>query len=103
MSKVSAIAKLTAAPGKRDELVAALSALVDAAQDEVGTEMYVLHQDANEPAVVWVYELYADGDAFAAHSSSDAMKALGPKLASLLGGPFELHLTEPVRAKGIAV
>jgi quinol monooxygenase YgiN len=50
---------------------------------------------------VWFYELYRDGDALAAHGGSEAMKAMGPPLASLLAGRPELTFLTPVRAKGL--
>ena len=103
MSKVAVIAKLTAAPGKRDEVVAALSGVADAVNDEPGTEVYALHFDAGDQDVVWFFELYRDNDALSAHAGSAAMKAAGPELGQLLGGPAELHLLQPVRAKGLAI
>src|SRR3954471_21077342 len=62
MSKTAILAKLTAQPGKRDELVEALGPLVEAVDQEPGTELYVLHTSATEPDVVWFYELYTDQD-----------------------------------------
>ena len=40
MSKISLIARLTAAEGKREELVAALHAPVGEADEEAGLEVY---------------------------------------------------------------
>ena len=77
MPKVAAIAKLTAAEGQRDALVKVMDQLIDAAADEAGTEIYVLHLVAKNQDVIWFYELYTDNDALAAHSSSDTMKAIG--------------------------
>jgi quinol monooxygenase YgiN len=102
MAKVALVAKMTAAPGKRDELVEAFGSLYDAVAAEEGTEVYALHLDAADADVVWFYELYRDGDALAAHGGSEAMKAMGPPLASLLAGRPELTFLTPVRAKGLA-
>ena len=101
MAKVAMVAKMTAAAGKRDELVEALGSLSDAVAEEEGTEIYALHLDAADADVVWFYELYRDGDALAAHGGSEAMKAIGPQLASLLAGRPELIFLTPVRAKGL--
>jgi quinol monooxygenase YgiN len=101
MTKVALVAKMTAAPGKRHELVEAFGALFDAVAGEEGTEVYALHLDGGNEDVVWFYELYQDMDALTAHGTSDAMKAMGPQFASLLAGAPELSFLTPVRAKGL--
>lgn len=103
MSKVAVVAKLTAKDGQRSELVKAFDGMFDAVEAEPETEIYVLHEDAGDPNVVWFFELYADQDALSAHSTSDAMKAAGPVLGGLLAGRPEIFLMHPVRAKGVAV
>ena len=45
-------------------------------------------------------ELYADADALAAHSGSDAMAAASPALGELIA-EAELVIGEPVLAKGV--
>jgi len=100
--KHSAIVKLTAKPGRRDEIAAAFveaRPLVDA---EVGTEQYSLHLDGADPDVAWVVEVYTDKAAFEAHSSGAVLASLGAALGDALAkGGFELHLTTPVPGKGI--
>jgi len=103
MAKVAAVVRLTAAPGKRGELIATLGALVKAVAGEPGTEVYAMHTERDSPDAVWFYELYADDAAFATHSGSDAMKEVGPKLAGLVAGAFEIHMLEPVAGKGLAL
>lgn len=49
MSEVAYIAWLTAADGKRDEAIAALGRLVDAAESEPGTLHYVLYARHDRP------------------------------------------------------
>ncbi|HTN80028.1 MAG TPA: putative quinol monooxygenase [Acidimicrobiales bacterium] len=101
MSKVAAIAKLTAQSGKRDELVTAFKPLLDAVQSEEGTLVYILHKDNRDEDVLWFYEVYTDDAALSAHSTSDAMKSVGPALAPLLAGRPEMHLLSPVSSKGL--
>ena len=103
MSKTAIIAKLTAQSGKRDELVEALTSLVDAVAGEQGTELYILNESETEPDVVWFYELYTDQDALKVHSGSEAMKQVGGRLAGLLAGRPELIPVTPRCAKGIQV
>jgi quinol monooxygenase YgiN len=101
MSKVSAIVKLTAQAGKRDELASAFKVLLDAVESEAGTLTYILHSDNREDDVLWFYELYTDNDAFAAHGASETMKAVGPSLAPLLAGRPEMHIVTPIGGKGL--
>jgi quinol monooxygenase YgiN len=101
MSNVAVLAKITAQPGKRDEVVAALSPMVDAVKDEPGTLVYAMHTDNAEADVIWFYEVYDSQDSLAAHSGSQAMKEAGGRLAGLVGGRPELFMLTPVAAKGI--
>ncbi len=100
---VAVIAKFTTAPGKRDEVVDALREIVAAARDEPGTLIYSMHVDKAAEDVIWFYELYTDDAALAAHGGSEAMKAVGPKLAGKTAGRAELFLLDPVEAKGLPV
>jgi quinol monooxygenase YgiN len=102
MTKVALVAKMTAAEGKRDELVEAFGSLYDAVAKEDGTEIYALHVDSGSADVVWFYELYRDMEALTAHGTSEAMQAIGPQLSSLLAGRPELTVLTPVRAKGLS-
>ena len=101
MSKVSVIAKLTAQPGKRDELVKALQVLLDNSETEAGTEVYVLHTDNKDENVLWFYERYADQAAVDAHMKSETFRGAGPTLAPLLAGRSELSFLTPVGGKGL--
>ena len=103
MAKTALLAKMTAQPGKRAELVEAMMPLVEAVRQEPGTELYVLHESSSEPDVVWFYELYTDQDALKAHASSETMKEAGGRLAGLLAGRPELIPVTPRRAAGIAL
>ncbi len=103
MSEVAYIARLTAAEGKRDEAIAALGRLVDAAESEPGTLQYVLYADTADPAGIWLTELYADEAALEAHMSSPAMAEAVGSLGGLLGGPADLRRVEIVKRKGDAV
>jgi quinol monooxygenase YgiN len=53
--------------------------------------------------VVFFYELYADEDAFKAHSSGEALKAVFPKLGGLVAGPPDMVIGTPRNAKGISL
>lgn len=97
---LAVFATLRAAPGRRDELVAALEAGFPAVEAEEGTLVYALHTDATDADLVHYYELYASREAFDLHAAG-AGEALAD-LAPLLGGRPELTFAHPVRAKGLA-
>ena len=99
--RIAVIAKLTAAPGKRAELVDALQAALATARAEAGTVYYVLHEDAADADGLWMYELYTDQVALDSHMGSDAFKALGPAIGALLGAAPELTLLKPIGGKGV--
>ena len=48
-------------------------------ENEPGTLMYILHEDAEDDDVLWFYEQYDRQAAFDAHGTSDAMKATRPE------------------------
>jgi quinol monooxygenase YgiN len=99
MSKVALVARFKAKEGKAEELIAAFGPVLAQAGKEPGTLLYALNRSKDDPNLFWVCELYADGDAFAAHSGSDAMAAATPVLGELIA-ESELIIGEPVSAAG---
>ncbi len=94
MSKPSIFAKLTAKPGKRDEVVAAFEKMAAAVADEPGTLVYSVNLDNADENALWIFELYTDDEALAAHSSSPAMATLFGDIGQLLGeGPLLVATT----------
>jgi (4S)-4-hydroxy-5-phosphonooxypentane-2,3-dione isomerase len=100
MPKVALVARFKAREGKAEELIAAFRPVFEQAEKEPGTLLYALHRSKEDPDLFWVSELYADDDAFAAHSGSDAMAAATPALGELIA-EAELIMGEPVCAKGL--
>ncbi len=103
MSKLSLIAKLTAADGKADELAAALQQLIAASEEEPGLEVYSAHRDNADGNVFYFFELYTDQAAYDVHGKGDAMKTAMGAVGGLLGGRPEISILTPVAAKGLAV
>ncbi len=99
--QVAVMAKVPAAPGKRDDLIAALQGALDTARGESGTIQYILHADAKDPDAVWFYELYVDQASLDAHMGTDAFKALGGVIGPFLGGRPELTFMTPLGGKGL--
>ena len=103
MSKISLIAKITAAEGKAEELEAVMANLIAAAEEEAGLEVYSAHADRNEPGVFYFFELYQGEDALKVHGKGDAMKATMGAMGSLLGGRPEVTMLDPIVAKGLSL
>lgn len=101
MSMISVVAKLTVQDGKRGEVVDGLAPMMDHVESEDGTLVYLLMEDAADENVIWLYEQYADQDAFQGHGASDQMKALGAAIGGHLAAPPELHFCTPLRGKGL--
>jgi quinol monooxygenase YgiN len=100
VSGPAVIAKITAQPGKRDDLVAGLKGLLDAVEAEPGTLSYVLHTDDTDPDTVWFYERYESQEALEAHRTSEAMKTVGLALREVAAGRPEITVVTPVGGKG---
>jgi quinol monooxygenase YgiN len=102
MAQVAMLARLRAKEGKGDELVAAFRPLFEQAATEPGTLLYVMNRSKDHADEFWVSELYADDEAFAAHSGSESMAQAAPALGPLIA-ESELILGEPVLAKGVPI
>ena len=100
MPKTAVFAKFKAAPGKLDELVAALRPLLDDVGTEPGTEVYAMHTGPDD--AVWFYELYTNEDAFKTHGGGDALKAAFARTAGLTEGRPEILMGAPVGGKGVS-
>lgn len=99
MTRVAAIAKVTAVEGKAEQALEALRELVDAAQEEPGTSAYALHVDAADPGVFWFYELYESEEAMSEHVGN--LRQFRDRLAGLLAGAPEVHVLRPEVGKGV--
>ncbi len=61
--------------------------MMDHVEIEEGTLLYQLLEDPNDANVAYMYELYTDGDALQAHSTSDVMKQIMNAFGGILAGP----------------
>jgi quinol monooxygenase YgiN len=101
VSTIAVIAKITAQPGKRDDVVAGMAAMMEHVENEPGTLKYILSVDSSDADVLWMYEEYVDQAALDAHGASDAMKALGGSIGPFLAGRPELSFATAIRGKGL--
>jgi quinol monooxygenase YgiN len=99
--KVAVIAKLTANPGQRAELAEAVMGGLSTALGEAGTEYYILHEDATDENVLWMYELYTDQAALATHGTSDGLKAMGMASRPFAASRPEIIFLKPLAGKGL--
>lgn len=101
MSKITVIAKLTAAEGKSTEVEEALRGVVAAADEEAGLEVYSAHAANDQPGVYYFFEIYRDDEALAVHGKGDRMRAAMGAFAGLLAARPEVINMTPVVAKGL--
>lgn len=64
----------TAQPGKENVVLDAIEKLTPPSRQEPGNRFYQAYQDAAEPLVFHLFEIYDDEAAYAAHGASDHFK-----------------------------
>ncbi|MBD2867353.1 putative quinol monooxygenase [Paenibacillus arenilitoris] len=101
MEKFTMYGKLTAQPGKRDELVQILLEAAEGLRDYEGCLLYIVNVSDEEPDAVWVTELWTNAEAHAASLKNEAameqIKRARPIIASV-DNPIRLR---PVGGKGL--
>jgi quinol monooxygenase YgiN len=101
-AKICFVVRLSAHPGRRDDLLAGLAEIVECIADEEGTEVYAFHTDDDDPDAVWSYEVFADAAALAAHRANPAVAAFDDRLTPLLAGPPQVTRLRLAAAKGVS-
>jgi len=97
---MTVIAKLKVRAGKEADFEKAAREMVAHVKaQEPGTLKYVLHRSSADPTVFAFYEVYADADAFTAHSGSDRMRQFGRGLGGVLDGQPEITMYEEIDGK----
>ncbi|MQA34373.1 putative quinol monooxygenase [Modestobacter roseus] len=81
---LTVIASMRAAPGKRDELRAALEALVEPTSREQGYVNYDLHQGVEDPDAFFFYENWESGQDLDAHLAAEHLTAFAARIPELL-------------------
>jgi len=95
MAQTSLFVKMVFQPGRRDEGVEILSSMLPQVEGEPGTLIYSFHLDAGDENTVWIFELYTDGDALAAHGGSDAIKDMFGRIGPLFAEPPTMVMATP--------
>lgn len=99
MSKISMMGTITCQDGKGDEMAEVLSAMVEAARDEPGVEVYSYHR--SEDDTFWFFALMADEESMKNHGQSEAMQAAMRAFGPLMAEPPQMTVTTPVAAIGL--
>ena len=96
MTDVVAIATLTPKPGKTDELVAAMTSLIEQVHaNEEGCLLYALHRHSDGERLVMI-EKYTGPEAVQDHRASEHFRAAGAALGELLASPPDVLALQPV-------
>ena len=101
MSKVSMVGTITCQDGKAEEMEAVLTAMVEAAGDEPGVEIYSYHR--GEDNTFWFFALMADEESMQKHGQSEAMQAALQAFGPLMAEPPQMNVTTPFAALGFDV
>lgn len=95
--EVQLVAYLVAKPGKKQELIDAISAIVPAVREEPGCIAYTPHVSREHPDTVVMYEVWADQAALDAHAAGANFSGLAARFGKLLAEPLRI---EPLQRFG---
>jgi quinol monooxygenase YgiN len=93
------VVKLTAVPGKRDEIIAILK---ESAANMPGCLSYVLAKDSSDENLVWVTEVWDSAASHDASLSLPSVKNAMPRVKPLLSNFERVAVTTPVWGAGLA-
>lgn len=102
MNKFTMYGKLTAHPGKREELVSLLLEASRSLNDIAGCELYIINESVDDPDAVWVTELWRDAQAHADSLKNEEVLAVIKRAQPLIAGVEPVRL-RPVGGKGLGV
>ena len=100
MSKISMIGSFSCKDGRAEEMEVVLTAMVVAAQQEPGVEIYSYHRAGN---TFWFFALMSDEESMQAHGQTDAMRAAMQEFMPLMESPPQMSPATPVAAVGFDV
>ena len=81
---IAILAQFKLKPEKQAEAEKALAEMVAAVEaNEPGATPYIAHRSQKDPTLITFFEVYADGDAFTAHTQTPHMANLQRALAQL--------------------
>ncbi len=99
MSKAAVIGSFSCHDGKTDEMEQVLSAMVEAAHNEPGVEIYSYHR--GEANTFWFFALMSDAEAMQRHGQTPAMAKAMAAFGPLVASPPQMQVTTPIAAIGL--
>ncbi len=94
------IGKMTAQPGRRDELV---EILVEGVSAMPGCLSYIVAEDPADPNLIWITEAWESKEAHAASLSLPSVRAAIARGRPLIAGMAAVAETVPVGGHGLAL
>ena len=93
--------KFKAVKGKEEQLIAALrQGMVEIRKNEPGTLMYDLHRNPEDPTEIFLYERYADKQAWeVAHMPAPYIQKVLAELPNFLEGEAEVTQYDIIEVK----
>lgn len=101
MSKVSMTGTIKCQDGKGDEMQAVLTAMVAAAEQEPGIEIYSYSR--GEDDTFFFYALMSSQESMMGHGQSEAMQAAMAAFGPLMAEPPKMSPSTPFAAVGFEV
>ena len=101
MGTLALTGTLRIVPGRRDEAIEILGALVEIAASMPGIEIYAMHTSPDDENVIIFYELYRDQAALDERINSEAMKEAAAGLRPLRDGKPQITTLHVAKAKGL--
>jgi quinol monooxygenase YgiN len=95
-AKVTVVAKLTAKPGREDDVRRTLLALVPPTRAEAGCLNYDLHQSKDDPGIFVFYENWINRTALDEHLQKPYLQDLFARADDLLAEPVDVHLMDEI-------
>lgn len=77
-------ARVRVKDGRSGDYLAAFASLLEQAEHEPGTLLYLVQRSGDDLRVFWTSEIYADEAAFASHSGTVAHAAAAPVFTELI-------------------
>lgn len=99
MSKATVIGSFSCQDGKADQMEQVLAAMVEAAHDEPGVEVYSYHR--GEGNKFWFFALMSDGQSMQHHGQTPAMAEAMEAFMPLVAEPPQMQMTTPIAAVGL--
>ena len=99
MSKVAMMGTITCQEGKADDMAEVLTAMVTAAHDEPGVEVYSYHRSGEN--TFGFFALRTDAESVQNHGQTEAMTAAMEAFMPLMAEPPKISTGTPVAAIGL--